>query len=112
LTHSISSKLLLLVAARLKSQLPIRAKAGAARVFHSIFDAIATAVFDLDFRSKVQAPAPLIFELNHHAGEHALAPGVFHLNRRNSAPMLFHHGYLFSRQARASYRFFRKLRPV
>jgi hypothetical protein len=51
---------------------------------------IATAVFDFNDSSRVEALATLVLDFNNHAIDQAHAPGVIHPGRRDLAPMFFH----------------------
>jgi len=71
-------------------QLPLQRKALAPRVFHFGCNAIAPAVFYLDFHAAVKAPVPGVLSHILRAVKKALATKVFHYGCSNSASMLFH----------------------
>jgi hypothetical protein len=90
-------------------QLPSRAQAVAARVFHRNLDAIATAVFDFNHRCEVEALAPQVLHFNQRALKKSLTAGVFRPDRCDSAPMFIHPGDLVSERILASDQTFREV---
>jgi hypothetical protein len=92
------------------SQSPGHEQALALRVFHFNRHAIASGVFDLKHHSIDQALAAKVFNLDNRTIQRVPALKVVHLDRDNLAPRIFHLNHHVIGQSRTRKGFFSELR--
>lgn len=92
-----------------KIPLPLQNKFLASRILHRHCNGIATAVFDLNRRSRSKRPASRIFCSAHHDIEKVRAAAIFRLSHYDSASRFLHVLFSFLRRPELG-RFFNELR--